>query len=63
MRWWLGVADICAGDGECLCLVGVSGAPRATAAVAPAVVVPAAAGELFAPNQSQRTTTAKCDTN
>eukprot|EP00983_Pelagomonas_calceolata_P043676 1138994-Pelagomonas_calceolata.AAC.2 len=33
MRWWLGVADVCAGDGR---LMRVSGAPCAAAAVAPA---------------------------
>eukprot|EP00983_Pelagomonas_calceolata_P050608 1142054-Pelagomonas_calceolata.AAC.1 len=43
MHRWLGVADVCTGDGECLHLVGVSGAPRAAAAVTPAAVAPAAA--------------------
>eukprot|EP00983_Pelagomonas_calceolata_P077098 1153718-Pelagomonas_calceolata.AAC.1 len=30
MRWWLRVADACAGDGECLRLVGVSTCNQAT---------------------------------
>eukprot|EP00983_Pelagomonas_calceolata_P049523 1141547-Pelagomonas_calceolata.AAC.2 len=50
MCWWLGVADICAGDGKCLRLVEVRGAPCAAAAVAPAaaVCVGGGAGEVGA---------------